>query len=353
MRLAYAPYELIFKKPAGTSRGVLLKKKTYFLRYRDERNPGKAGYGEAALFEGLSPEEKLDYEGKLRELSADTAAGRETDISEYSSIIFGMEQARADLSNRGKGIYYPSPFTEGQTTIQINGLIWMGSKQEMIERIEAKIREGFRCIKIKIGAIDWDEELSLLQLVRELTDGKEIDLRVDANGAFTEEDCEQKLNDLSRFGLHSIEQPIKAGQRDFLRHLCRISPVPIALDEELIGIKDEKERDDLLDFVRPQYIVLKPALCFGFSGASSWIRLAERKRIGWWITSALESSVGLDAIAQFTGRMKLPMAQGLGTGNLYTNNLPSPLKLESDRLIMNSRTDIFHKELEKLEWIEM
>ena len=352
MRLFFAPYTLHFRFPAGTSRGVLYHKKTYFLKYFDERQPEKAGYGEAALFEGLSPEEGPGYERKLSELSRNIREGKPTDIKEYSSIIFGLEQAMADFSNGGKGIYFPSPFIDGKDSIQINGLIWMGSKDKMAERINEKIREGYRCIKIKIGAIDWAEELYLLSLVRELTHGKDIDLRVDANGAFTAENCMDRLRDLAPFYLHSIEQPVKAGQWDLMKEICRVSPVPIALDEELIGIGTDEKRRDLLNYVKPQFIVLKPALCFGFSGASSWISLAEELGIGWWITSALESSVGLDAIAQYTALQPLTQAQGLGTGGLFTNNFSSPLILTGDRLRMKKSTDIFQPELEQLEWRE-
>lgn len=329
-----------------------MKKKTYFLKYYDEDHPKTAGYGEAALFEGLSVEDTPEFESKLVELSRSVRENLQCDISNYSSIIFGFEQAVKDYENGGIGLYFPSAFSKGEKTIDINGLIWMGSRKEMIERINQKIDGGYDCIKIKIGAIEWKDELYLLELIRELTEGKTIDLRVDANGAFSNADCLKKLGDLEKFHLHSIEQPIKAGDWDFMKKICEESPVPIALDEELIGISEEEERERLVEYIKPQYVVLKPALCFGFAGAESWIRIAEKHNTGWWITSALESAVGLDAIAQFTGNFELKMAQGLGTGALYTNNFSSPLVLEGSKLSLKKPTDIFRSELENLKWRE-
>ena len=352
MRLAFSPYELKFRFPAGTSRGVLLHKKTYFLKYYDESQPGKPGYGEAAVFAGLSAEDGPQYENKLIELSRNIRTGKPTDIKDFSSIIFGLEQAQADFLNGGKGVYFDSPFIRGEISIRINGLIWMGNRNEMVKRVEKKISEGYGCIKVKIGAIAWEDELYLLSLIRELTEDRNVDLRVDANGAFDSENCMSRLKDLEKFRLHSIEQPVKPGQWDLLRKLCENTPVPIALDEELIGINEDSKRLELLTYVRPRYIVLKPALCYGFSGAASWIEAADKNGVGWWITSALESSVGLDAIAQFTATKQIQMAQGLGTGNLYTNNFKSPLTLSGDKLRLTERTDIFQPKLETLEWKE-
>lgn len=352
MRLAFAPYRLTFKFPAGTSRGVLLSKQTYFLKYYNPDYPDRAGYGEAAVFEGLSPEWGVDFEDKLKELSRAVRQEEPIVIGQYSSIVFGFEQAVSDYENGCGGIYFPSSFICGESSIKINGLIWMGNHEEMQRRLLEKIDAGFSCIKIKIGAIRWNEELELLRMARELTAGRDIDLRVDANGAFTPEDCMKRLDDLAPFGLHSIEQPLKAGSWNELSRICRESPVPVALDEELIGIDNPEKRRELLDFVRPQYIVLKPALCFGFSGATDWIEAARGRGIGWWLTSALESSVGLNALAQFTATLDTRMAQGLGTGNLYTNNLESPLKLEGERLRMTRSTKILTDQLELLQWRE-
>ena len=350
MKLEFAPYELVFKEPAGTSRGVMLRKKTYFLRYSDP-DSGISGYGEAAIFEGLSPEAGSNYENILRKLSRSVSQGEHFDISDYSSVVFGFEQAKADFENGGKGIYFDSPFISRHRPITINGLIWMGTRRKMLERIENKLQEGFGCIKIKIGAIDWDDEIAMLKAIRDRFSVREIELRVDANGAFSAKDCLEKLDRLSRYDIHSIEQPIKPGNWKAMSELCEHSPVPIALDEELIEIKDTQERERMLETIKPQYIILKPALCFGFSGASSWIKAAEQRNVGWWITSALESSVGLDAIAQYTGLKNPEIPQGLGTGALYENNFSSPLTLEGDKLFFNDQPSIFRKELEQLTWI--
>ena len=255
------------------------------------------------------------------------------ELEEWSSIRFGVEMALQDLAMGGRQLYFPSAFTEGRLAIEINGLIWMGDKSTMLQRIQQKLEAGFHCIKLKIGAIDFEAELSLLQYIRERFSCEKVELRVDANGAFAPEEAMSKLEALAAFGLHSIEQPIRQGQWEEMAHLCRETPIPIALDEELIGVYGRKKKLELLEIVQPQYIILKPALCGGFSGAREWIELAEKRGIGWWVTSALESNIGLNALAQWVATLGNPMPQGLGTGQLYTNNLWSPLRQEGECLI--------------------
>ncbi len=323
LKAAYQKYLLRFKEPAGTSRGILTEKETWFIRIWEEQCPEVTGIGECALFRGLSADDRPEYEAKLHKVCCDIGRVDTMDLSEWSSIRFGVEMALADLRNGGRRIYFPSDFTEGEKEIEINGLVWMGDRDVMQRRIREKLDAGFRCIKLKIGAIDFDAELSLLHDIRRQFSVRDVELRVDANGAFAPEVALERLEALSRFGLHSIEQPIRAGQWQEMARLCRISPIPVALDEELIGIGCTLQKQALLEEINPQYIILKPALCGGFSGAEEWIRLAGRREIGWWVTSALESNIGLAALAQWTATLGNRMPQGLGTGQLYTNNLPS------------------------------
>lgn len=350
MRLEFAPYLLQFKEPSGTSRGILNEKPTFFLKIYDENDPSHFGIGEAAVFPGLSPEADGNYVWKLTELLANVAIGKETDLNRYSSIQFGLEQAIYDYSNGCKGLYFPSDFTSGEKSIEINGLIWMGDFHKMIERIESKIKEGFKCIKLKIGAIDWDKELEMIKMIRMYYSGKELMIRVDANGGFDFTDCFKKLEKLADLEVHSIEQPIKPGNPKQMAELCHHSPISIALDEELIGKASDAERVKLLDEIIPQFIILKPALCGGFSGASQWIEEAEKRDIGWWITSALESNVGLNAIAQFTSAMKAKGPQGLGTGNLFTNNFETPISLKQDQLSFNPDSSFDYTQFSNLNW---
>ena len=350
MRLAVAPYMLHFKHPAGTSRGVLTEKPTYIIKLYDEKDPSVYGLGECAVFPGLSPEADSRYEYKLIELLANVAIGRQTDLSRHSSIQYGLEMAVRDYSSCGKGVYFDSPFVKGESEIVINGLVWMGTYEEMLSRLEEKVKAGFRCIKIKIGAIDWDRELALIKTVRERFDSDKVMIRVDANGGFCMENVFPRLKALADLQVHSIEQPIPAGNADLMRFVCEMSPVPVALDEELIGIYGSEAKARLLDIIRPQYIILKPALCGGFSGAEEWIRLAKERNIGWWVTSALESNVGLDALAQWTAVIGAKGPQGLGTGALYTDNFTTPVYLDGDRLRYNPETPIDRKQFDGLDW---
>lgn len=332
-RAEYSRYLLHFKEDAGTSRGMLKEKETFFVKVWDENCPEVFGMGECALFRGLSADDRKNYEEKLEEVCQRIEEVKMEELEEWSSIRFGVEMALQDLAMGGRQLYFPSAFTEGRLAIEINGLIWMGDKSTMLQRIQQKLEAGFHCIKLKIGAIDFEAELSLLQYIRERFSREKVELRVDANGAFAPEEAMSKLEALAAFGLHSIEQPIRQGQWEEMAHLCRETPIPIALDEELIGVYGRKKKLELLEKVQPQYIILKPALCGGFSGAREWIELAEKRGIGWWVTSALESNIGLNALAQWVATLGNPMPQGLGTGQLYTNNLWSPLRQEGECLI--------------------
>lgn len=350
MRLSVLPYMLKFRRPAATSRGIMLEKPTYLLKIWDENNPSLYGIGEAAVFPGLSPEADYRYEYKLIELQANVALGRSTDLTRHSSIQFGLEQALRDFASGGRRIYYDSPFTSGKKEIVINGLIWMGSFDEMNQQINQKIDEGFKCVKLKIGALDWNKELSLIKEIRHHYSSDELTIRVDANGAFSMENVFLRLKELADLDVHSIEQPIPQGFPDLMRFVCETSPLPIALDEELIGIYDEDKKRELLDFIKPDYIILKPALCGGFSGAEEWIRLADESGVGWWITSALESNVGLNAIAQFTATLNNSLPQGLGTGSLFTNNFELPVYIEGENLKFNPDMPANNMQFDMLDW---
>lgn len=330
MKAKYIRHDLIFKRPSGTSRGVLKEKETYFLQV--DKN-GKRGVGECALFRGLSSDDVPNYEEKLKWLCKNIdlpAEEIQKELQDFPSIWFGYEQAMLNLDH-GQNLYFPSEFTNGKASITINGLIWMGNVVYMIEQIEQKLAEYFGCIKLKIG-VNWSEEKEVLRQLRSKFPKEKLELRVDANGAFTTEQAKAVLAELAELNIHSIEQPIKAGDWKSMAEICANTPTPIALDEELIGIVDSKQKAELLETIKPQFIILKPSLVGGFSGSDKWIELAEKQNIGWWITSALESNIGLNAIAQYTFTKNNPMPQGLGTGALYTNNVASNLDLKGDQL---------------------
>lgn len=350
MRLAYAPYILKFRFPAGTSRGILTEKPTFLIKVFDEHDPSMFGIGECSVFPGLSPEADGNYGYKLIELLSNIALGIETDLSGYSSIHFGLEQAFRDFAGGCRHIYFPSDFTEGVGNIEINGLVWMGDFDEMIERIDKKVAQGFHCIKLKIGAIDWKKELEMIEYIRRKYSDSTLQIRVDANGGFNMDNALPRLKHLADLGVHSIEQPIPAGMTDLMAFLCQVSPLKIALDESLIGIYGRSNKEYLLDSVNPAYIILKPSLCGGFSGAEEWIKLAEERGIGWWVTSALESNIGLNALAQWTATLHTSIPQGLGTGALFMNNFDGPLRLDSDRLNYDPSIIISNKEYESLDW---
>jgi o-succinylbenzoate synthase len=297
-------------------------KDTYFIKVWDDSSPDIFGLGECALFKGLSQEDESDYETRLNLLCSAPTTYQPT----YSSIKFGFETAFADLSNGGKGISYPNTtWVHGDSGLPINGLIWMGDKKMMFDRIKQKLSEGFRCLKLKIGGIDFEDELQLIKYIRTQFDAETLELRLDANGAFTADNALNRLNRLSEFSIHSLEQPIKAGQIECMADVCAKSPIPIALDEELIGSSSLQHKQQLLVAIKPHYIILKPALCGGFKEADDWIRIAENLGIDWWATSALESNIGLNAIAQWVAAKSPHMHQGLGTGELYSNNIQSPV----------------------------
>lgn len=330
MKGSYFKYLLEFKRPSGTSRGVLLDKETFILEISEN---GRKGIGECAIFRGLSFDDRPDYEDKLKWLCENIAQNPEIlkeELKDFPSIWFGYEQAIQNLKN-GDHLYFPSEFTEAKAAITINGLIWMGDVGYMEEQIQEKLEKGFHCIKLKIG-VDWKSEHFILQKLREKFSKEQLELRVDANGGFSKEEAVTVLQQLADLHIHSIEQPIKAGNWNYMAELCAATPTPIALDEELIGITDPKEKKKLLEIIQPQYIILKPALVGGFSGSDEWIALAEEHNIGWWITSALESNIGLNAIAQYTFTKKNPMPQGLGTGALFVNNFESSLDLRNELL---------------------
>jgi o-succinylbenzoate synthase len=330
MKAEYSRYLLEFKRPSGTSRGVLHEKETFFLEISED---GKKGIGECAIFRGLSFDDRPDYEEKLQWLCENIQQDSEflkEDLKEFPSIWFGYEQAVLNLKN-GANLYFPSEFTEGENPIRINGLIWMGDINYMEEQIQEKLEKGFHCIKLKIG-VDWKSEHEILQKLRQKFSKEALELRVDANGGFNKEEAKVVLRQLADLHIHSIEQPIKAGNWNDMAELCAETPTPIALDEELIGIIDFQEKKKLLEIINPQYIILKPSLVGGFAGSDEWISLAEEQDIGWWITSALESNIGLNAIAQYTFTKRNPMPQGLGTGSLFVNNFESNLDLKGELL---------------------
>ncbi|MBW3517932.1 o-succinylbenzoate synthase [Flavobacterium sp. NKUCC04_CG] len=332
MKLSYQRHDLNFKKPSGTSRGILTQKETWLIKLESE---GKTGLGECGILRSLSFDDRPDYEATLEWVANNIHLGLDLlweKLLEFPSIQFGLEQAFKSLESDDGMILFPSDFTSGKAAIAINGLIWMEDEAGMKSQIDDKIKEGFNCVKLKIGAIDFESELRLLRYIRTQFTAEEIELRVDANGGFDYSDALNNLFKLSEFQLHSIEQPIKTKQYDSMAELCEATPLPIALDEELIGVIKFNDKKKLLDKIQPQFIILKPSLVGGFRGCTEWIELAEARGIGWWITSALESNIGLNAIAQWTFTLNNNMPQGLGTGSLYTNNFESPLVVQKGQL---------------------
>jgi o-succinylbenzoate synthase len=330
------PYLLTFKQAAGTSRGSLTEKRTYFIHVQDEQ--GNEGLGECGVFPGLSAEYGPEYEKVLARSLEDWKRGTLNlqDLRAYPSILMGWETALKNLSFSVTGKVFDCDFLNGKA-IKINGLVWMGTQKFMAEQIAEKIDQGFDCIKMKIGAIDWETEHTLLKGIRDRFSADQIEVRVDANGAFKAEEAMKKLEMLAALKVHSIEQPIKQGQYKAMAELCKNSPIPIALDEELIGIHALEKKMEMLDEIAPAFIILKPSLVGAFSGCDEWISLAEERNIDWWATSALESNIGLNAIAQWTSTKNPSLPQGLGTGSLFLNNIASPLEVEKG--FLRYRTD--------------
>jgi len=329
---------LHFKQPAGTSRGVYTERRIWLVTISDGE---RIGVGECAPLPNLSCDDIPNYTEVLRRFCDEVERTGELDteaLRDYPSMLFGLETALMDVRCKmedGRSLLFDNAFSRGEVGIPINGLVWMGSFEEMRERIEQKLAQGFHCVKLKIGAIDFDAELELIKKIRERFSLHEVELRVDANGAFPFEEALYKMELLSQYALHSIEQPIKAKQWANMAELCRESPLPIALDEELIGVNDPDQKRQMLNIIRPRYIILKPSLHGGMMGVREWIDIANDMGIGSWITSALESNIGLNAIAQLAADIYGPhirMPQGLGTGQLFTDNIPMPLEIRGEKL---------------------
>lgn len=328
---------LHFKQPAGTSRGVYTTRKIWLVSLSDGN---RTGVGECAPLPDLSCDALPDelYVSKLNVFCRDLCETGEIDVEalrDYPSMLFGLETALLNLRNGGK--LFDTAFSRGEEGIPINGLVWMGNYDEMLQRMEEKLEKGFRCVKLKIGAIDFEQELDLIKRIRDRFSFHEVELRLDANGAFKYEEALYKLELLSQYAIHSIEQPIRQGQWAYMAELCRESPLPIALDEELIGVNDPEMKTHMLNIIRPCYIILKPSLHGGMTGCREWIDAAREQGIGSWITSALESNIGLNAIAQFASDVygpQITMPQGLGTGQLFTDNIVMPLEIRGDMLFL-------------------
>jgi o-succinylbenzoate synthase len=338
LKLAVTPHLLQFKFDARTSRGALRTHQVYYFILGEADDPATVGIGECAPLPGLSIDYHPGLEAQLAALveqvnsSGMTAAGIKEwlfseDLQTWPSIRFGLETALLDLEHGGQRTLYDNGFSRGEQGIPINGLIWMGDKDFMQEQIKHKLAEGYTCLKLKIGSLDFATELDILKQIREVAGPEALTIRVDANGAFAPDEAFRKLERLSRYSLHSIEQPIRQGQLEQMQQLCAYTPLPIALDEELIGVQETSKQKELLDFIKPQYIILKPTLVGGLQASAEWIKLAEEKEIDWWMTSALESNIGLNAISQFTANYPVRLPQGLGTGQLYHNNIQSPLEI--------------------------
>lgn len=359
------PLVFVFSFAARTSRGPMKEKTSWFIRLWDDSNPEVYGLGECGPLPGLSKKHGIEFETVLAEeinvfqskkllmpsgdsLSALNDFFQSNKIGrEYSSIAFGLETALLDLMQGGKRIIFKNKFIE-QTPVPINGLVWMGGLDFMLQQVEIKIRDGYRCVKLKVGGLDFEKECDVLQYIRRKYFRENIEIRLDANGAFKKEDALDKINSLKRFNIHSIEQPIKPGLPE-MEEICAKSPIPIALDEELIGVNTPEQKEGLLKWLRPRFIILKPTLHGGLLGCDEWIKLAEKQNIGWWMTSALESNIGLNAIAQFTSQYSSTLHHGLGTGQIYENNFPSPLLADKGLLQYQSKekwdlTNLFPQE---------
>ena len=330
---------LHFKQPAGTSRGVYTERKIWLVEMKEGE---RKGIGECAPLPQLSCDDIPNYAETLRMFCDQIEQTGVIDyqaLRPYPSMLFGLESAWAQLHVNGSLKLFDTPFGRGEEGITINGLVWMGTFEEMYQRIEEKIQAGFHCVKLKIGAIDWEREISLIKYIRQHFTKEQIELRVDANGGFTPQEAMRKLEQLATYDIHSIEQPIKQHQWKEMARLCHETPLPIALDEELIGINDTTSKIELLDTIHPQYIILKPSLHGGMHGSEEWIKLAQERSIGSWITSALESNIGLNAIAHFAAKMygpQISMPQGLGTGQLFTDNIPMPIEIRGEKLYFNA-----------------
>jgi len=337
MQANYSKYKLQFRQSAGTSRGVLTEKETWFLKIVDDK--GNTGIGECGMFKGLSYDDRPDYESRLFWVCQNIHQDKEQlleQLQDFPSIQIGLETAFLSLKANDRQQLFNTDFSNGKLGIPINGLIWMGKPDFMHQQIDEKLEKGFSCLKLKIGAIDFAQELEILNSIRKRYSQDDLTIRVDANGAFPPADAMSYLEQLAELKIHSIEQPVKPEFIDDLAELCRKTPLPIALDESLIGITDVTKKQSLLQTIQPQFIILKPSLVGGFNGTDEWIEIAENLNIDWWITSALESNIGLNAIAQYTSTKMIDKPQGLGTGGLFTNNIVSPLEIIKEELWFNT-----------------
>ncbi len=333
VRASYIAHPLVFVRPAGTSRGILEQKPCWFIRLSSSK--GISGIGEVSFIPGLSVEDEEELEIQVDHICKLISRGEMDPLQHLPAlpgVQFALETALRDMETGGRQILYPSDFTSGESGIPTNGLIWMGTKPFMISQIREKMKLGFKVLKLKVGSLDFSEELDLLRWIRSEFGSEDLEIRLDANGAWKPEEARLKMEQFSTYFIHSIEQPIAAGQHEAMAQLCCDSAIPVALDEELIGLSDPLERSELLARIKPPYIILKPGLLGGFSVAEHWIALAEKYKAGWWVTSALESNVGLSAIAQWTWQLGVSRHQGLGTGALYTNNINSPLQMSGEQL---------------------
>lgn len=334
MKASIFTYTLQFKQPSGTSRGILREKQSFFLKVDSAAHP-HVGWGEVGVLRGLSVDDVPELEDQLSWTARNIGAGLEelyAANSKFPSIQFALEQAFSHLEHGFA--HFQTPFSRGEQPIAINGLIWMGDRDFMHDQIEKRLAEGFKTLKMKVGAIDWDTERALLQGIRDRFPADVLELRVDANGAFTLDQALRVGDELARWSVHSIEQPIAPANRKDLAEVCGRMAVPVALDESLIGAFDAPSKKELLEAVKPQYIILKPSFIGGWKGSDEWIALADQHKIGWWATSALESTLGMSAIAQWAATKNLSIPQGLGTGSLYTNNIMGPTQVQNGELWM-------------------
>ncbi len=332
MEASYKKHTLNFINPAGTSRGVYFYKDSWYIQLSEG---DKTGIGECSILKDLSIDDTVQVEAKLEEICDQINYGIfnfKACLDDFPAIQFGLETALIDLKNGGTKSLFPSDFLNGNSGIITNGLIWMGDFEFMESQISKKLEDGFSCIKLKIGALDWKKERSLIEEMRRRFSAEQLTIRVDANGAYSRKKAIQVLHDLDLLEVHSIEQPIKAGNWDLMAELCDLTPVPIALDEEIIGFPKLEQKLEILEVIRPQYIILKPSLLGGLKASDEWIKLAEEEQIGWWATSALESNIGLNAIAQWVAAKEITLPQGLGTGGLFSNNIASPLAMQGQQL---------------------
>lgn len=337
LSLRFVKYKLFFRNPAITSRGTLYSKPSWIFLLKDDDIPALVFHGEVSVIPGLSVDDTNHIDNFLSAICSSVNLSQclyqEFDFGDFPAVGFGYEMLVRDYQAKQEKILFASYFTEGISGIPINGLIWMGDKKDMFVQIRNKLKTGWRCIKLKIGGLDFDEEINLLNYIRTQFSKTELELRLDANGAFKPMEALEKLKVLSEFSIHSIEQPIRHGQLNEMAELCQRSPLPIALDEELIGISRIEDKRSLLKTVKPHYIILKPSLTGGWKKSEEWISIAREMKMGFWITSALESNIGLNAIAQWTAIAGENIIHGLGTGMLYVNNFDSPLSIEKSSLV--------------------